>query len=125
MFPPGGQVLTVVDRLQGRPRLRIDVLDLLTGLRANNRSIATSEGNTVNLLLCFDDAAPTEKWNQFFESQLALADHDDIGTRIEIFLGVGSRLRTTNYGLPSGRFCRCQDLDDVAPRHQIGIHAQN
>src|SRR4051794_37731346 len=62
---------------------------------------------------------------KFLHRQLAFTEDDEVGSCLQIFLGVSARLRAADDGGPSSFASDTQDVHDVAARHQIRIDTEH
>src|SRR6202042_698786 len=72
VFPPSLDVSRKIDRLPIRPRLRIEVANLLPRLGPHDRSIGVAEHNSVYVAESVQATQPT-RWNQLLQRQFSFA----------------------------------------------------
>ena len=124
MFAPYLHVSRRVDGVSRRPWLGIDFLDLLARLCANDRAVRTTKGDSIDAIQLVE-CIRLQYRNQFFESELAFADYNNVGAGCEVLRNVSARLRTANQCSPARLFSHAENFDNVGTGHQVRIDSEN
>src|SRR5579859_2404536 len=124
VLPPNLHVPRHVDQFAGRPRLCVNILDLLAWLGAYDRTIRSFEGDPINVVQAVDGSRP-QRWHQLFQCDFTFADYDYISSCCQVFVNIGAGLRTSHNSLPVEFLGNTENLDYIRSRYKIRMDTEN
>src|SRR5579859_1051567 len=124
VLPPNLHVPRHVDQFAGRPRLCVNILDLLAWLGAYDRTIRHLERNPVDCVQTVDSLRP-ERRHQLFQREFTFSNDDYISSCCQVFVNIGAGFRSSHNRLPAEFLGNTENLDYIRPRHQIRVDTKN
>src|ERR1700734_1464112 len=109
MFAPNRNVAVHIDGFARRPRLGVDVANLLPWSRLDDVATRRAEGDSCDLLQRSMRVSMKHR-KQLFQSNFSFPDDYKIRPCVEILLDVCARLRAADDRLPSGILSAAQNL---------------
>src|ERR1700739_869219 len=124
MLAPDRDITVHVDGIPRRPRLSIDVPNLLPWSRLDDLAAPRSKGDSRDLVQA-PVRASMQHGEQLFQCNLAFPHDHKISACVEILIDVSGRLRATDNRSPTGIFSAAQNFDYVGTGHQVCVDAKH
>src|SRR5215472_10240654 len=124
MPAPGGNIFLYINGISRRPRLGVEFSNLRARFGLNELSSRTAESNAIDFRKPIY-RLESQGRQEFFEGKLPFSGHHHVGARVEVLVGVGTRLGPTDDDLPAAVLSYSQNLHYITPGHQICINAEH